>query len=263
MAIPTFGPWRVEDTLFYATLAVFGWAALGGGIRALTMPAPAPLQLDEGPERFVAILMPAPQLEVEPVPVPRAREEREAVEGSQGLGLCMHFRKTGRPSHGGQVQDLFGGRDIIGHDLDAALASIGDLDPEEEHNDAGPQSTDDPPAPDRTGPPRGHVSIGEPTLDLTAGEPAMVTRTLRKYTGQVKYCYERRLQADPSLAGTLWLSWTIHEGRSQAVVLDSNSTGSEELAACILGKVRTWRYPAEVDGEVSGSWVLEPEGPTR
>lgn len=254
--------------MFYATLGVFGWAALGGGIRALTMPARAPLQLDEAPERFVSILMPAPQLEVEPAPSPRAREEREeAVEDLHGACMCIHFPKTGRSSHGVMVADLFAeGGERVGS-LEEALASIEEPDGECEPEGPPGECEEEPlitdRSPIRTERARGSVTIGAPSLDLTGGEPKDVTRTMRKYSGQVKYCYEQQLKKDASLEGTLWLSWTVRRGRATGVVLDSNTTGSEALGRCVVGKVRTWRYPDEVDGTVSVSLVLEPEGPTR
>ena len=40
----------------------------------------------------------------------------------------------------------------------------------------------------------------------------------------------------------------------------ANSTGSDALGKCIVGKIRTWRFPAEVSGDVIFPFVLTPSG---
>ena len=97
-------------------------------------------------------------------------------------------------------------------------------------------------------------------MDVSGGDPAKIKAAIGKYTGQVKACYEQRLKSNPSLAGRVELLWYINTGRVTSVEILGNSTDDDELAKCIARKVRTWRFPAdlEADTEVMYPFILAP-----
>jgi hypothetical protein len=104
---------------------------------------------------------------------------------------------------------------------------------------------------------KGNVKTGSADLDFVEGDADAVRKVVRKYTGQIKYCYERRLKENPSLEGRVEVQWTITDGRVTSASLFANTTGDDELGACIISKIKKWRFPADqVEGEVIYPFVL-------
>ena len=73
---------------------------------------------------------------------------------------------------------------------------------------------------------------------------------VRRYTGQLRYCYESQLKVEPTLAGLVVLDWTIEQGRVQASTAAVDTTGSDALKACLERKVLRWRFSSETTGRV-------------
>ena len=67
------------------------------------------------------------------------------------------------------------------------------------------------------------------------------------------YCYENQLRADPGLSGRIVIEWQISNNRHQHV--ESNGMGNEELASCIVKKIKRWRFEG-VSGAVSWPFVF-------
>ncbi len=85
----------------------------------------------------------------------------------------------------------------------------------------------------------------------------LIKAAVTKYSGQLTYCYEKRLKDLPGLDGLIEVGWTINAG----VVVDapyilSNSTGDEELADCIASKIKRWKFPEDIEGDVSWPFVF-------
>lgn len=107
------------------------------------------------------------------------------------------------------------------------------------------------------GGPRVHVPVrmGTPELELD-GDTTGVKRTVRRYLGQVKYCYEQALKRDPDVAGRIEVRWSVESGRAHDLQVVTNSTGHEELANCVQSRVARWRFPNTVEGEVTWPFVF-------
>ena len=56
----------------------------------------------------------------------------------------------------------------------------------------------------------------------------------------MQYCYEQRLKARASEAGSA--SVDIANGRVTNVTISENQTGDKAIEGCIKGKVRRWRF---------------------
>ncbi len=61
---------------------------------------------------------------------------------------------------------------------------------------------------------------------------------------QINQRYERELQRSPDLFGKIVLEWDIEEeGRVSRVVTKSNALGNDSVANCIMGRLKTWKFP--------------------
>ena len=85
--------------------------------------------------------------------------------------------------------------------------------------------------------------------------PENVEATVRKREGQLMYCYENQLRADPGLSGRIVIEWQISNNRVTSIRVESNGTGNEELASCIVKKIKRWRFEG-VSGAVSWPFVF-------
>lgn len=82
----------------------------------------------------------------------------------------------------------------------------------------------------------------------------LIRRVIRSHLGQVRYCYESQLNANPSLEGKVAV--TFHVGPSGLVDdarVASSTANSAGLEACLVSRVRTWRFPADAR---AGSYVI-------
>lgn len=204
----------------------------------------------------------------------RRKALEQEVEANPLLAAIIGTR--GESSTDGKVQDLFGEADFAGQDLDSALAnvtgadvataakleaktgsgggrvdaSIGDLKGAATGSvgvGSGPQTAV-----------TGALSLGSADLMMDEGDEASVAKIVRKYSGQVKYCYESELKNNPSLAGRVEVSFTVTDGRVVSSSVFGNTTGSDSLGKCIAGKVRSWRFDAGTAADIIYPFILTP-----
>lgn len=103
---------------------------------------------------------------------------------------------------------------------------------------------------------KGNVSTG--SADIVSSSPedtTSVARTMKRYTGRVKQCYEKELKGNPDLAGKVTVSFDIDtSGNVSGVQVAANTTGNADLGACIKNVVARIRFvpPPEDDMEVAG-----------
>jgi outer membrane biosynthesis protein TonB len=92
------------------------------------------------------------------------------------------------------------------------------------------------------------------TFDVEGADD--VESVVRKYSGQLQYCYERELRSNPGLGGRVEVRWNIANARVTSVDVISNSTGSGALGQCIASKIRRWRFDRETTGSVTWPFVF-------
>jgi len=100
------------------------------------------------------------------------------------------------------------------------------------------------------------VDMGEGESDMLSGDAGTVKKTVRRYSGQLKYCYEQRLKANPDLEGRVSLTWTVENGTVTDVYVAGNTTGDSALASCMEKKVKRWKFPADVEGDITWPFVF-------
>ncbi|HHO53559.1 MAG TPA: AgmX/PglI C-terminal domain-containing protein [Deltaproteobacteria bacterium] len=208
----------------------------------------------------------APRTEVEEIQVEQERKDQMV----QTSALLKVLASTGE-STGGIVENLWSSEDQGLGDIDKALAEAGALvtttaelrETQAGGNEAaevdvkgiGGGTGRDVSGPAVTVKPVVRAEGG--TIDASGDESA-VKDVVRRYTGQLQYCYEKRLKAVPTLEGRVEVGWSMSAGAGVgSPYVISNSTGDAELADCITKKIRRWSFPEDVDGELSWPFAFQ------
>lgn len=105
----------------------------------------------------------------------------------------------------------------------------------------------------------GSVSMGSGSVSEEIGDSGKVKTTVRRYQGQMKYCYEQQLKKNSSLEGRVELSWAVYGGKVESAFVVSNGTGDDELAKCMVGKLKRWKFDSAIEGDVSWPFVFRPK----
>ncbi|MEN0062919.1 MAG: AgmX/PglI C-terminal domain-containing protein [Myxococcota bacterium] len=91
-----------------------------------------------------------------------------------------------------------------------------------------------------------------------SGDENAVKSVVKRYSGQLTYCYEKRLKAVPTLEGRVEVGWMVVSGKVDgAPWIIYNGTNDAELADCITKKIRRWQFPSDVDGELSWPFAFQ------
>jgi hypothetical protein len=88
-----------------------------------------------------------------------------------------------------------------------------------------------------------HITVGDLRVHGPLSMDA-IRAVVHAHRDQVRYCYNQALLGHPDLGGKVTLRFVIDErgyvSHSAAV---GNDTGDPGLAACVQGRVGTWRFP--------------------
>lgn len=72
-----------------------------------------------------------------------------------------------------------------------------------------------------------------------------ITELVGRKKGQIKACYDREIKTTPDLAGRIEVTIVVDpEGAVEEVWIVDNTTDSEELASCMMLRIRRWAFPA-------------------
>jgi outer membrane biosynthesis protein TonB len=79
-----------------------------------------------------------------------------------------------------------------------------------------------------------------------------IRRVVQANLKQIKACYERGLNRDPSLYGKIVIQWTIGPGgRVLEAGIKNTTMNSAEVESCAVARLRTWKFPEPPAGEVA------------
>lgn len=204
----------------------------------------------------------------------RDKQNEQKVLNSSKLLMAI-IGTRGESGSDQRVEDLFG-EDAMSQDLDSALANVSGADIASSANlqtknggAGGRQNAD---IGDLAGASTGtvgvgsapqtkitgNVGIGDADEDVEAGDAGSARKTVNKYKGQIKYCYDQQLKIDPTIQGRVEIQFLVKEGLVKSNSLVVNTTGSDALSACISSKVRTWRFDTTLSGDFVYPFVLAP-----
>lgn len=201
------------------------------------------------------------------------RQEQRKEDIVQESALLKILATTGESS-AGVVQNLWTPEEQGLGDIDAALA---EKTVEATVTSSGPRNTADKGGTaavdvkiDKVGGGGPTASVDGPSVTVkpevraesgsidVSGDEASVKSVVRRYTGQLTYCYEKRLKAVPTLEGRIEVGWSVSGGSvvgSPYVIF--NGTGDAELADCITKKIRRWSFPDDVEGDLSWPFAFQ------
>jgi hypothetical protein len=74
-----------------------------------------------------------------------------------------------------------------------------------------------------------------------------IAAVINKNKGQIIYCYEKGLQAEPELRGRVAMKFVIGaNGRIKALNVAQSSLASRTVENCMASKMRSWKFPQPV-----------------
>lgn len=86
-------------------------------------------------------------------------------------------------------------------------------------------------------------------IAVTGYDRDLIRSVIHAHRSELKYCYEVRLSRSPSLAGRVAVRFTVGAtGLVTSAAVSDSSVADLELEACLLGRVRTWQFPAPKGG---------------
>jgi outer membrane biosynthesis protein TonB len=84
------------------------------------------------------------------------------------------------------------------------------------------------------------------------GDTKSIKKILKRYTGQVKACYERQLKNDPDLGGKVTVSFVIQtNGKVADAEILVNTTDNVPLENCILKVIRKIRVSGDLEEDIA------------
>ncbi len=86
-----------------------------------------------------------------------------------------------------------------------------------------------------------------------------IRSVVRRYKGQVKYCYDNRLVENPEIEGRIEVYFALAGGRIEDTQIVYNTTGDTQLADCIRNKVQRWRFDSDIYLDVIFPFILTVE----
>ena len=281
--------WRSIDHLFFGILAVSLFIHFAGAALIMISPKPpdTDLALDELPDRFARVLLPPKPQEPEqkaPEQTAQAEEKKDVKKDvkKKDLPADAQARKAviqqkvagkgllkilGSAGGSGALSDVLGSGTGSG-DVASALAgargvSIATADSVGARAGGGAGRTAGIGDVGTSGGGKvalagkgdakvsGLVSTATPEVDSADVDRAALSRYIRDRLGAIRGCYERELKRNPGLKGKVVVRFNITPaGRAGDVRIEENTLGSNEVASCIQGLMRSWIFPFKPPDEV-------------
>ncbi|MGE4132589.1 MAG: AgmX/PglI C-terminal domain-containing protein [Bdellovibrionales bacterium] len=94
------------------------------------------------------------------------------------------------------------------------------------------------------------VGVLDDETEVDGGlDKEVIARYIKSQLGQIRYCYERQLSANPDLYGKIMVKFTI--GSAGSVVaqnIGTTSLNNAMVEGCILRRIAGWRFPSPRGG---------------
>ena len=96
----------------------------------------------------------------------------------------------------------------------------------------------------------GGVGLIEEESEVTGGlDREVIAQYIKTQLGQILYCYERQLSANPELYGKVSVKFTIAgTGHVESQLIGDTTLKSLPVEGCILNKVSKWKFPEPKGG---------------
>ncbi len=113
---------------------------------------------------------------------------------------------------------------------------------------------------------RAHVAAPPPGQTRVVGglDRDVILKVINSHKTEIKYCYEKELSSNPSLAGKVAVSFEIDPtGAVMSALVAESTLGSEAAERCMLQRIRAWKFPEPQGGgfvNVNFPWLFRPAG---
>ncbi|MGZ3798416.1 MAG: AgmX/PglI C-terminal domain-containing protein, partial [Pseudobdellovibrionaceae bacterium] len=96
----------------------------------------------------------------------------------------------------------------------------------------------------------GGVGLIEEESEVVGGlDREVIAQYIKAQLGQILYCYERQLSANPDLFGKVAVKFTIAgTGHVETQAIGDTTLKNATVEGCILNKVAKWKFPAPAGG---------------
>lgn len=96
----------------------------------------------------------------------------------------------------------------------------------------------------------GGVSLIEEESEVTGGlDREVIAQYIKTQFGQILYCYERQLSANPDLYGKVAVKFTIAgTGKVETQTINETTLKDKSVEGCILNKIAKWKFPEPKGG---------------
>lgn len=98
----------------------------------------------------------------------------------------------------------------------------------------------------------GNAGVGliEEESEIVGGlDREVIAQYIKSQLGQILYCYERQLSANPDLFGKVAVKFTIGgTGKVETQAIGDTTLKNATVEGCILNKVARWKFPAPAGG---------------
>jgi TonB family protein len=95
-------------------------------------------------------------------------------------------------------------------------------------------------------------------------ERDVVMAVIRRHQSEITFCYESELAKNSKLSGKVAVSFTIDgSGAVSEAQIAESGLSNENVEACMLSRIRRWRFPEPKDGGVvviTFPWVFHLAG---
>ncbi|MCM2354219.1 MAG: AgmX/PglI C-terminal domain-containing protein [Pseudobdellovibrio sp.] len=96
----------------------------------------------------------------------------------------------------------------------------------------------------------GGVGLIEEESEVVGGlDREVIAQYIKSQLGQILYCYERQLSANPDLYGKVAVKFTIAgTGQVETQAINQTTLKSTPVEGCILNKIAKWKFPEPKGG---------------
>lgn len=92
--------------------------------------------------------------------------------------------------------------------------------------------------------------------------PDIIKKVMADKNGAIKACYQKELQKNPDLSGSVKLAFMIGpDGKVVGVKIENSSIENVQVENCMLDNIKTWRFPQAKNGgntKVNKTWTFKP-----
>ena len=94
-------------------------------------------------------------------------------------------------------------------------------------------------------------TVGGDPIILGALDRSLIDEVIKRHMNQIKYCYQRELTKNPSLAGKIVIKFVIaKDGTVSKADVKTSTMGSSSVESCITGRFMRFQFPEPKGGGI-------------